>query len=33
LASMYAGERRNSIPANALAIVRSESKLENTELV
>ena len=33
LASMYAGERRNSIPANAVAIVRSESKLENTELV
>lgn len=33
LASMYAGERRNSIPANAVAIVRSESKLENTESV
>jgi len=27
LASMYAGERRNSIPANAVAIVRSESVL------
>ena len=33
LASIYAGERRNSIPANAVAIVRSDSKLENTELV
>jgi len=33
LASMYAGERRNSIPANAVAIVRSESKLESTDLV
>jgi dipeptidase D len=33
LASMYAGERRNSIPANAVAIVRSEVLLENTELV
>ncbi len=33
LASLYAGERRNSIPANAVAIVRSASKLENTELV
>jgi dipeptidase D len=33
LASLYAGERRNSIPANAVAIVRTESKLENTELV
>lgn len=33
LASMYAGERRNSIPANAVAIVRSESKLENTDMV
>ena len=29
LASMYAGERRNSIPANAVAIVRSEKVLEN----
>ena len=28
LASMYAGERRNSIPANAVAIVRSENPLE-----
>jgi len=33
LVSLYAGERRNSIPANAVAIVRSESKLENTEIV
>jgi len=29
LASIYAGERRNSIPANAVAIVRSETVLEN----
>jgi dipeptidase D len=29
LASMYAGERRNSIPANAVAIVRSEKVLES----
>ncbi|WP_294958977.1 M20/M25/M40 family metallo-hydrolase [Sulfurovum sp.] len=29
LAGIYAGERRNSIPANAVAIVRSESMLEN----
>jgi dipeptidase D len=29
LASIYAGERRNSIPANAIAIVRSEKHLEN----
>ena len=29
LASIYAGERRNSIPANAVAIVRSEKRLEN----
>lgn len=28
LASIYAGERRNSIPANAIAIVRSERALE-----
>ena len=28
LASIYAGERRNSIPANAVAIVRSEVQLE-----
>lgn len=33
LASMYAGERRNSIPANAVAIVCSELKLENTDMV
>lgn len=30
LASIYAGERRNSIPANAVAIVRSETALENS---
>lgn len=29
LASIYAGERRNSIPANAVAIVRSDKDLEN----
>jgi len=29
LASIYAGERRNSIPANAVAIVRSETALED----
>ncbi len=29
LASIYAGERRNSIPANAVAIVRSETPLES----
>ncbi len=29
LSSIYAGERRNSIPANAVAIVRSEKVLEN----
>jgi len=29
LASIYAGERRNSIPANAVAIIRSETVLEN----
>jgi dipeptidase D len=29
LASIYAGERRNSIPANAVAIVRSETPLKN----
>ncbi len=33
LASLYAGERRNSIPANAVAIVRSEARLENAEMV
>jgi dipeptidase D len=30
LASIYAGERRNSIPANAVAIVRSEIALKNS---
>lgn len=30
LVSIYAGERRNSIPANAVAIVRSETALENS---
>jgi len=30
LASIYAGERRNSIPANAVAIVRSEITLKNS---
>ena len=30
LASIYAGERRNSIPANAVAIVRSENVLESS---
>ncbi len=30
LASIYAGERRNSIPANAVAIVRSEKRLESS---
>ena len=30
LASLYAGERRNSIPANAVAIVRSEKPLESS---
>ena len=29
IASIYAGERRNSIPANAVAIVRSEDLLES----
>jgi len=29
LASIYAGERRNSIPANAIAIVRSEKTLSD----
>jgi dipeptidase D len=33
LVSLYAGERRNSIPANAVAIVYSENKLSNTEMV
>lgn len=31
LVSMYAGERRNSIPANAVAIVRSEKILESMD--
>ena len=31
LASMYAGERRNSIPANAIAIVKSEKPLESKD--
>jgi dipeptidase D len=30
LASLYAGERRNSIPANAVAIIRSESELSGS---
>jgi dipeptidase D len=30
LVSIYAGERRNSIPANAVAIVRSETRLQNS---
>ncbi len=30
LASIYAGERRNSIPANAVAIVRSEKELKGS---
>ena len=33
LVSLYAGERRNSIPANAVAIVRSETVLQNEEAV
>lgn len=33
LVSMYAGERRNSIPANAVAIVYSEMSLKSTEMV
>jgi len=33
LVSIYAGERRNSIPANAVAIVRSEERLEGADLV
>ena len=33
LASFYAGERRNSIPANAVAIVRSSKVLEETKEV
>jgi len=31
LASIYAGERRNSIPANAVAVVRSKTPLESKE--
>ena len=31
LASIYAGERRNSIPANAVAIIRSDKALENKD--
>ena len=30
LASLYAGERRNSIPANAVAIIRSENELSGS---
>ena len=33
LVSLYAGERRNSIPANAVAIVYSEMKLESEDMV
>ena len=33
LASIYAGERRNSIPANAVAIIYSNDPLENTDMV
>jgi len=33
LATIYAGERSNSIPANAVAIIRSSKALEPTELV
>ena len=33
LAALYAGERRNAIPANAVAIVRSEMPLESSETV
>ena len=33
LVSLYAGERRNSIPANAVAIVCSEKVLENSAVV
>jgi len=32
LASIYAGERRNSIPANAVAIIRSEKHLESPSI-
>ena len=33
LASIYAGERRNSIPANAVAIVYASTPLQSSELV
>lgn len=33
LVSLYAGERRNSIPANAVAIVYSETKLHHADMV
>ena len=33
LASLYAGERRNSIPANAVAVVYADRKLDNTDMV
>ncbi|WP_295422233.1 M20/M25/M40 family metallo-hydrolase [Sulfurovum sp.] len=33
LASIYGGERRNSIPANAVAIVCTEGQLESTDMV
>lgn len=33
LASIYGGERRNSIPANAVAIVYADTVLENTDMV
>jgi len=33
LVSIYAGERRNSIPANAVAVIYSHDPLENTDMV
>ena len=33
LVSLYAGERRNSIPANAVAVVYSETELDNADMV
>ncbi|MHB0993012.1 MAG: M20/M25/M40 family metallo-hydrolase [Sulfurovum sp.] len=33
LVSLYAGERRNSIPANAVAIVYSQTELQSEEMV
>ncbi len=33
LATIYGGERRNSIPANAVAIVYSQEALKNTDMV